>query len=229
MMNSPRRMRRQARRIRRGGMQPMMVVTGNDQLPESVARGAAPVRLALPVRTRAAQRRLRCRVCGVVAARRTPALVGTGARRSRHDRLACRGLRRADGPVGPCRTVVRRDHRPRHRRMARVRHGRRPIHHTPAASAHRRRPGAVSALVGAPAPARQGPRRAETRSLARHRQGRGPARFAGHVRRGGRVGLAVPHPAGPRPDHQRSDDQDSRPGIGTGHLPGRHPRLPDPG
>ena len=35
MMNSPRRMRRQARRIRRGGMQPMMVITGDDQLPET--------------------------------------------------------------------------------------------------------------------------------------------------------------------------------------------------
>jgi S-DNA-T family DNA segregation ATPase FtsK/SpoIIIE len=35
MMNSPRRMRRQARRIRRGGMEPMMMITGHDQLPES--------------------------------------------------------------------------------------------------------------------------------------------------------------------------------------------------
>ena len=35
MMNSPRRMRRQARRIRRGGMQPMMVINSDDQLPES--------------------------------------------------------------------------------------------------------------------------------------------------------------------------------------------------
>ena len=34
-MTNPRRMRRQARRIRRGGMQPMMLITGNDQLPES--------------------------------------------------------------------------------------------------------------------------------------------------------------------------------------------------
>ena len=34
-MTSPRRMRRQARRIRRGGMQPMMLITGNDQLPET--------------------------------------------------------------------------------------------------------------------------------------------------------------------------------------------------
>ena len=34
-MNNPRRMRRQARRIRRSGMQPMMLITGNDQLPES--------------------------------------------------------------------------------------------------------------------------------------------------------------------------------------------------
>lgn len=34
-MTSPYRMRRQARRIRRGGMQPMMLITGNDQLPES--------------------------------------------------------------------------------------------------------------------------------------------------------------------------------------------------
>ena len=36
MTTSPRRMRRQARRIRRGGMQPMMVITGNDQLPETI-------------------------------------------------------------------------------------------------------------------------------------------------------------------------------------------------
>jgi len=36
MTTSPRRMRRQARRIRRAGMQPMMVITGNDQLPETV-------------------------------------------------------------------------------------------------------------------------------------------------------------------------------------------------
>jgi S-DNA-T family DNA segregation ATPase FtsK/SpoIIIE len=34
-MNSPHRMRRQARRIRRGGMQPMMLITGNDQFPQT--------------------------------------------------------------------------------------------------------------------------------------------------------------------------------------------------
>ncbi len=36
-MTSPRRMRRQARRIRRGGMQPVMLLTGNDQFPEAAA------------------------------------------------------------------------------------------------------------------------------------------------------------------------------------------------
>jgi len=34
-MNSPHRMRRQARRIRRGGMQPMMLITGSDQFPQT--------------------------------------------------------------------------------------------------------------------------------------------------------------------------------------------------
>jgi len=34
-VTSPRRMRRQARQIRRGGMQPMMLITGNDQFPET--------------------------------------------------------------------------------------------------------------------------------------------------------------------------------------------------
>jgi len=34
-VTNPRQMRRQARRIRRGGMQPMMLISGNDQLPES--------------------------------------------------------------------------------------------------------------------------------------------------------------------------------------------------
>ncbi|MGH3159297.1 MAG: FtsK/SpoIIIE domain-containing protein, partial [Streptosporangiaceae bacterium] len=36
-MTNPRKMRRQARRIRRGGMQPTMLITGNDQFPESAA------------------------------------------------------------------------------------------------------------------------------------------------------------------------------------------------
>jgi hypothetical protein len=36
-VNSPRQMRRHARRIRRGGMQPMMLIHGNDQLPETAA------------------------------------------------------------------------------------------------------------------------------------------------------------------------------------------------
>jgi FtsK/SpoIIIE family/IclR helix-turn-helix domain len=35
-MTSPRRMHRQARQIRRAGMQPMMVINGGDQLPEAV-------------------------------------------------------------------------------------------------------------------------------------------------------------------------------------------------
>src|SRR5215467_13027267 len=35
-MTSYRRMRRHARQIRRGGMQPMMVVNGGDQMPETV-------------------------------------------------------------------------------------------------------------------------------------------------------------------------------------------------
>src|SRR5258708_3996292 len=35
-MTNPRRMRRHARRIRRSGLQPMMLITGNDQLPASV-------------------------------------------------------------------------------------------------------------------------------------------------------------------------------------------------
>ena len=35
-MTSPRRMRRQARLIRRGGMQPMMVINSGDQLPETI-------------------------------------------------------------------------------------------------------------------------------------------------------------------------------------------------
>ena len=89
------------------------------------------------------------------------------------------------------------------------------------------RTGPVGAVVGAPAPPRQGPRRAQARSLARDRPGRRPGRITGHVRRGRRVGMAGPVPPGPRPDHRRRDRQDSRHRVRPGHLPRSRARLPD--
>ena len=51
-MTSYRRMRRQARRVRRSGVQPMMVINSGDQFPETAGVVIAAPGLALPLRTR---------------------------------------------------------------------------------------------------------------------------------------------------------------------------------
>ena len=104
----------------------------------------------------------------------------------------------------------------------------RPVHAAAAASPGHRRARARGAVVGAPTPAREGPRGAHARRVAGHLPGHRPARLAGHVRDRGPVGLAGTAPAGPRADHRRRDRADTRDRIGARHLPRRGARLPDP-
>ena len=228
-MTSYRKMRRQARHARRSGLQPMMVINSGDQLPESLA--VAALRWAWRYRSELAPAYAGALLLAagwwLHATHRhawpVPAVARRGGRlRAGHRRRESRAGRRH-------RTAVRGHAHAGRRGMAgRLGHPR-PGHAAAAASPHRRRPGAVGAVVGAPAPARQGPHRTQARGVARHRPRGRPARLPGHVRCRGRVGLAVAAAAGARPDHHRRDRPDSRAGIGAGHLPGRGPRLPDPG
>ncbi len=227
-MTSSRRMRRQARRIRRGGMQPMMFITGNDQLPETAMVLILRVGVAVPLRTRPALRGRRRPRRRVLAACRPSALVGARCGHRGHDVSSAGRVRRPGRASHNDRAAVRgRDHA-RRRRMDGRRSHRRPVHHADAAAPGDRGSGLGGALVGACSPTRPGPRGAQARSLAGDRPGGRAGRLAGHVRHGGRVGLAGPVPAGPGPDHHRRDRQDSRPGIRPGHLPRSRPRLPHP-
>ena len=175
--------------------------------PRDHRRTRDPGRLALPLRTRPALPALAaaCAAWWLHATR--PQWWALLSSHAAGGRLVARAFGGRMGLPGPDRAAVCRVRRARHRRMARRRDRGRAVHVAPAAGPHPRRPGAVGAVVGASAPARQGPRRAQARSLARDRQGRGPAWLTGHVRRGGRVGLAVAasgwHAARPSPTSWR--------------------------
>ena len=68
-MTRPRRMRRHARKMRRYGLQPMVVINPRDPLPELADRDPGPAAVALPLRTRPARPRRRRRVRRVGPAR----------------------------------------------------------------------------------------------------------------------------------------------------------------
>ena len=157
MTTSPRRMRRQARRIRRGGMQPMMIITGNDQLPETIV--VLAIRAAWRYRSELAP--LSTAVAVLTAAwwlhSFSRAVVAAARRHGGRGRLDGRRLRQPDGPAHPQRAVVCRVRRAGGRRMAGRRDGGRAVHPAPAAGPHPRGPGAVGPVVGASSPAREGP------------------------------------------------------------------------
>ena len=204
---------------------------GRHQLRRPAARPdhrhPVPLAVALPLRTRPAHRGHpdRARRLGMP---RSAHRVVASARR--HHRRPGRGRPRrpATRPGHPRRTRLRHDRHRGHRRMAGRRDRRRPVPRTAAARPHHRHTGARRALVGAPPAPRQGPRRAHPRRLARDRPSRRAQRITGHVRRGGRVGLASPVRTGPRPDHHRRHRETPRDRIRARHLPRRRPRLPHP-
>ena len=80
----------------------------------------------------------------------------------------------------------------------------------------------VGAVVGASAPARESPGRAQAASLARYRQSHRACRGRSHVRHRRRVGVARPVPAGTRPDHHPTSSRKSpRSNPGWGHSGAR--------
>ena len=224
-VSSYRQMRRHARQARRAGMQPMMVINAGNQLPDPAASWPRPLRLALPVRTRPVAAMAALAGVGWRPTRRSPlvavsspaqpprlALAAFGARLGSHlaERLyAAPAPRRGGGWLAAATAAG-------------------PFTAAAAATAGHRRPGAGRAVVGAPAPAGEGPGGAQARRVAGHRAGRRAARLGGHVRDRGPVGVAGPAAAGTRPDHRRRDRQNPRDRIGAGHLPGRAARLPHP-
>ena len=183
--------------------------------------------MALPLRARPRLPRGAHAGRWVVAARGPPAMVAIHPERRCSGRVAARHLRRTNRYPRADGAPVRGHGHARGRRMDGRRDRARPVRLAAAPGPGHRRTGPVGAVVGSPAPACPGPRGAQARSVARHRQGRRAGRITGHVRRGGRVGMAGPVPAGPRPDHRRRDREDSRDRIRPRHLPGRGARLPD--
>ncbi len=99
-MNNPRRMRRHARRMRRYGMQPMVVINSGDPLPDLIIvtlarwlwRYRSELAPAHPGRDGCAGR--------VVPARRTPALVASTHRGHRRGRAPAQAWR-AHGSAWP--------------------------------------------------------------------------------------------------------------------------------
>ena len=201
-MTNPRRMRRHARRMRRYGLQPMVVINSGDPLPDLVivtlARWLWRYRSELAPLTLAAVTVLAAWVLHATHPHWWPALAAATV-------AATAGAGIAGARLGLAT-----------RGRTRLRHGRHRGHGRMAGRSDRgsargrdrcRAPGdrhvrARRAVVGAPPAPRQGPRRAQARRLARDRPGGRAGRVAGHVRRGGRVGLAGPVRPGARPDHR---------------------------
>jgi len=106
-MTSYRRMRHQARQIRRSGLQPMMVINRGDALPQTV--GVLLLRWAWRHRSELAPAYLALGVLGagwwLHAAR--PALVGCRSLRLRSGRRSAERARRQDRPAGADRAPLR--------------------------------------------------------------------------------------------------------------------------
>ena len=226
-------LRRQARRLRRDGFQPMMVFSQGDQLPETARRSHRPRLVAVPLRTRTHRPRAPHRGRRPDAAplsSRSMAVAGPWHGGEHGDSSPPCACLAAEGMVGhrpACRTHLRQCRDRGHGRMADRRDRTRPGHGTDARPRGRSHPDLRAPVVGQSSAPRQGPRGAHARIVAGDRDGHRSGRIAGHVRHGGRVGLAGPLPPGARPDHPRRDREDPGHRVGPGHLPGRRPRPPD--
>ena len=223
------RMRRNARRLRRYGIEPMAMVTDDLDLG-SVAAAVitrwlwryrselAPVCLSITAALaawvlHAAHPRWWPLILAVTISA-TPTLAFAGHRLGlawRAERIYAAAVTAAVGAwlaaavaLGPARTAA-------------------------AANPARRRAGARGAVVGASPPARQGPGRTQARRVARDRPSDRAGRVPRDVGGGGRVGMARPLRPGARPDHPGRDRQASRHRIRAWHLPRRGARLPNTG
>ena len=171
MADNPRyrQMRRHARQARRADMQPMMVINSGDPFPDLaivvIARWAWRYRseLAPGSRRGRADRRRRMGPCRASRSGSTH----TGGQSGR--RVASDGVRRANRPRAASRARLRQRGDPRGRSVAGPGRRARPARPAAAAGPGHRRGAAVGAVVGTPAPPRQGPRRAHPGRLARHR------------------------------------------------------------
>ena len=226
----PRRMRRQARQIRRGGMQPMMVINSGDPLPELAVVLVLPLGVALPLRTRPALRwpapsSASPAGCTPVTAALVALVLGSatvtalvlvtfgaevGSPRWLERLYAAVTVLAAGGWVAAAAVA-------------------RPAHLAAAASPGHRRTGPGGAVVGAPPPPRPGPRGAQARGLARHRHAR--SGWPDHRSCPPLVDLWGWRARFRLARGQTITDVIAKiPAIesGLGTLPGRGPRLPDP-
>ena len=226
-MSSYRQIRRQTRRARRAGLQPIVVI--DHPFPVARRGDPGPVGVAVPLRDRARHhggRGPRGGLVGCTQRTRTGGLVLLAVSAVAACALVAFGAR-----VGLARLAERVYAGTAALAAGGVARGRRllgpftsPIPQVLALGAAHPR----GSMVGAPSPAGEGTRAADARRLAGHLQGDRPARFPDPVRERGPVGLAGPPPPGPRADHRRRDRADTSDRIGARHLPRRGARPPDP-
>ena len=228
-MTSYRRMRRQARQIRRSGMQPMMFINGDpSQFPAPVgvilARFAWRYRSELaPLGVAAMTLLAACWTHAALAKWWAVILAGSVG-----GRVAHRVPRREVRTRVHCGTRLRGHGHLPGRRMARHGHGPGTVHATASASPGNRHGGSRGAVVGAPTPAREGARGTQARGMAGHRAGDRPRRLRGHVRHRRCMGMAREVPARTRPDHHRRDRAGSRDRIRPWDIPWSRPHIPTP-
>ena len=229
-MSGYRQMRRHARQARRAGMQPMMVINSGDPFPELaivvIARWAWRYRSELaPLAAVAAA----LAGAGLVGARRAarwrPAVLAAALAAA----AAAGRVRREARPARPAGAALRRRGDARGRGVAGAGRRARPARRAAAARPGHRRAGAVGAVVGAPPPARQGPRGTDPRRLAGHRPN--AVGLAGSAVMSATVDLWGWRARFRLARGQTITDviaEDSRDRVGAWHLPGRGARLPDP-
>ena len=177
-MTSYRRMRRQARQIRRSGMQPMMFINSDSsQFPAPVgmilARFAWRYRSELtPLGIAAMTLVAACWTHAMLAKWWALILVGStvaaGTDRNLRPEVRTRAYRR---------TRLRGDGNLHGWRLARLGDSAGTVHATAPASPGDRHDGSGRAMVGAPAPAREGSRRTQARGMAGRRPSNRPHRF----------------------------------------------------
>ena len=134
-MSTYRQIRRQTRRARRAGLQPIVVIDSG--LPVPVGAAPRPARVAVPLRDRARHHGGRGPRGRLVAPPRPRRTVAIAARRLRPGRVRARRTRRADRAVPARRTGLRGCCRARGGRVARGRRSARPVRLADAASPRR--------------------------------------------------------------------------------------------
>ncbi len=214
-----RQMRRQARKMSRHGVQPMVLITSEDQLPDMIGvligRWLWRYRSELAPLYTATLTALAGWLLHATHPGWWPGILATAM-------VAVFALLRLGHRIGLARLIERAyaaTAATADRRLARGRDRRRTHQLPPSATPARRRSPAVHPVVDPPPQTRTRPCRTHTRGLATDRRVHRPQRLPHHVRRGRRLGLDRPRRPPPRPHRRRRTHETARHRIRTRHPP----------